>query len=251
MKTILGALSFLACIAATAAPMNGILGARGWVETSPNTSSVGNAQAVARWRQPTVDIALGTFTNVPMGSSVAFSQWPFNFGPIANSDYVLWSASGFYFTLDSSSVTILQQVYPGQYFMEVSGTGTVHYASSPVNGFLDPTPARCILHIQDPGPQDTNGVYSYFFDFSLQALPPPSPPPTPSLVSAGNGTLKLIWPASGSYTLQQNSDVSVATTNLVNSGGWRSCTLTTTNYQGTNFCTITQSVGSMFFRLQK
>jgi len=41
-------------------------------------------------------------------------------------------------------------------------------------------------------------------------------------------------------------DLSVAITNALNSGSWRTCTLTTINYQGTNFCTITQAVGSIF-----
>jgi hypothetical protein len=53
--------------------------------------------------------------------------------------------------------------------------------------------------------------------------------------------VKVSWPDTGSYTLQQNSDL--ATTNWTTSG----YAITTNN--GTNSITITPPTGNLFFRL--
>ena len=72
-------------------------------------------------------------------------------------------------------------------------------------------------------------------------------PGVPKLVIVPNGSasVKLRWPdpATNSYTLQQNANLS--TTNWVTSG------YTVTNGFGTNFCTITPPVGNLFFRLKQ
>jgi probable HAF family extracellular repeat protein len=68
----------------------------------------------------------------------------------------------------------------------------------------------------------------------------PSPPPTPGVISAGTN-LTISWPATGTYTLLQ-------TTNLV-SGPWTTNTSYTTS-NGTNTLTIPSAGGNLFFRLR-
>ncbi len=68
-------------------------------------------------------------------------------------------------------------------------------------------------------------------------------PGLPDLVitHAGN-TVTVSWPATGSYTLQQN-------TSLGNSGGWGTSGYSITTANGTNSISITPPTGNLFFRL--
>ena len=50
------------------------------------------------------------------------------------------------------------------------------------------------------------------------------------------------WPGTGSYVLQQNS-------NLAAAAGWTTSVYPVTNANGTNSITITSPAGSLFFRL--
>ena len=61
------------------------------------------------------------------------------------------------------------------------------------------------------------------------------------IVPNGPGSVKILWPNTGSYTLQQNSNLT--TTNWVTTG------YSITNGFGTNFVTITPLTGNLFFRL--
>jgi hypothetical protein len=65
----------------------------------------------------------------------------------------------------------------------------------------------------------------------------------PALTVAHNGnTVTVSWPANGSYTLQQNS-------NLATSGGWTTSGYSISTANGTNSITITSATGNLFFRL--
>ena len=70
-------------------------------------------------------------------------------------------------------------------------------------------------------------------------------PGTPNLLIVPNGanSVKILWPNTGSYTLQQNGNL--ATTNT-----WVTSGFPMTNGFGTNFVTITPPVGNLFFRLK-
>ena len=70
-------------------------------------------------------------------------------------------------------------------------------------------------------------------------------PGLPNLIMVRNGpnSVKILWPNTGSYTLQQNGNLT--TTNWVTSG------FSLTNGFGTNFVTITPPVGNLFFRLSQ
>lgn len=61
------------------------------------------------------------------------------------------------------------------------------------------------------------------------------------IIPNGPGSVQILWPATGNYLLQQNTDLT--TTNWVTSG------FAITNGFGTNFCTIAPPVGNLFFRL--
>ena len=70
-------------------------------------------------------------------------------------------------------------------------------------------------------------------------------PGTPNLLIFPNGanSVKILWPNTGSYTLQQNA-------NLALTNGWATSGLTITNGFGTNFVTIAPPTGNLFFRLK-
>jgi hypothetical protein len=67
--------------------------------------------------------------------------------------------------------------------------------------------------------------------------------PNLTIVSNALNRVTIRWPApaANSFTLQQNT--SVASTN------WTTTAFAITNTSGTNFCTITQTTGNLFFRL--
>ena len=67
----------------------------------------------------------------------------------------------------------------------------------------------------------------------------------PNLIITHNGnTVSVSWPNTGSYTLQQN-------TNLGNSAGWATSGYSISTANGTNSISITSPAGNLFFRLQQ
>ena len=67
--------------------------------------------------------------------------------------------------------------------------------------------------------------------------------PTLSVTHSGN-TVTVSWPATGSYTLQQNG-------NLAASGGWTTSGYSISTANGTNSITLTSATGNLFFRLKQ
>ncbi len=68
-------------------------------------------------------------------------------------------------------------------------------------------------------------------------------PGLPNLIITHSGHSVIVsWPDTGSYTLQQNS-------NLANSGGWVTSGYPITTANGTNSITVTPPAGNLFFRL--
>jgi hypothetical protein len=65
-------------------------------------------------------------------------------------------------------------------------------------------------------------------------------PPRLAVTLSGNN-IKIAWPATGSYTLQQNSNLT--TTN------WMASNYSITNFNGSNSITVTPTGGNLFFRL--
>ena len=70
-------------------------------------------------------------------------------------------------------------------------------------------------------------------------------PGLPDLIVTRSGNSVIVsWPNTGSYALQQNS-------NLGNTGGWVTSGYTITTTGGTNSITITPPTGNLFFRLKQ
>jgi hypothetical protein len=67
------------------------------------------------------------------------------------------------------------------------------------------------------------------------------PPPNLSMVRDGPGNTKILWPNSGTYILEQN-------TNLAGTN-WTASNFTFTNNVLTNFCNVTPAGAGLFFRL--
>jgi len=67
--------------------------------------------------------------------------------------------------------------------------------------------------------------------------------PTLYISSSGN-TVTVYWQNAPSCTLQQNGNVNV-------SGGWSTCGCSCTTSNGTNYVSVTNPSGSLFFRLSR
>jgi hypothetical protein len=69
-------------------------------------------------------------------------------------------------------------------------------------------------------------------------------PGVPNLLIVPNGasSVKILWPDTGSYTLQQSA-------NLAPGNGWTTSGYTISTVNGTNSITITPPTGNLFFRL--
>ena len=63
------------------------------------------------------------------------------------------------------------------------------------------------------------------------------------IVVSGNGKVEVSWPNTGSYTLEQN-------TNLGN-GAWSTTAFPITTANGTNSISISAPAGNLFFRLKQ
>ena len=96
----------------------------------------------------------------------------------------------------------------------------------------------------DGGGQMTGGSYSLTGGFwSLISVVQTAGMPNLSIAHSGNSVI-VSWPNTGSYTLQQNS-------NLATTGGWSTSGYSISMSNGTNSVTITPPVGNLFFRLTK
>jgi hypothetical protein len=95
----------------------------------------------------------------------------------------------------------------------------------------------------DAGGAMSGGAYSVTGGFwSLISVVQTAGMPNLTIVRSGSSVI-VAWPNTGSYTLQQNS-------NLGASAGWAmSGYSVSTNASGTNTVTITAPAGSLFFRL--
>jgi hypothetical protein len=96
----------------------------------------------------------------------------------------------------------------------------------------------------DAGGPMTGGSYSLTGGFwSLISVVQTAGLPNLTITHSGNSVI-VSWPDTGSYTLQQNS-------NLVATAGWTTSGYTITTSNGTNSITITPPTGNLFFRLKQ
>jgi hypothetical protein len=128
-------------------PITGTINIKGGAQL--NTGNVNTATRVTGWQNgsggpPTVVSRSGSFTSVPVGTSVAMTApWIFGSGKPA-----LWSVGGFTFNLATSTIT--HQGTDG--LLAVSGTGTISGT-----GFV-PTAGTWRFSTQNP---PANNVFSF------------------------------------------------------------------------------------------
>ena len=96
----------------------------------------------------------------------------------------------------------------------------------------------------DAGGPMTGGNYSLTGGFwALISVVQTPGLPNLTITFVSPNSVKVSWPDTGSYTLQQN-------TNLAG-GGWTTSGYSITTANGTNSITITPPTGNLFFRLAK
>jgi len=95
----------------------------------------------------------------------------------------------------------------------------------------------------DAGGQMTGGSYSLTGGFwSLISVVEAPGLPNLTITFVGPNSVVVAWPNTGSYTLQQNSNLAVPS-------GWTTSGYSITTANGTNSITITPPVGKLFLRL--
>jgi len=96
----------------------------------------------------------------------------------------------------------------------------------------------------DASPTMSGGSYALTGGFwsMIQTLPTPDLPPL-TIVRSGK-QVAVAWPNTGSYILQQNSNLGVP-------GGWITSGYPVTTANGTNSITVTSPGGNLFFRLSQ
>ena len=95
----------------------------------------------------------------------------------------------------------------------------------------------------DAGGPMSGGNYSLTGGFwSLISVVQTAGLPNLTITSAGNSVI-VSWPNTGSYTLQQNSNVAAP-------AGWVTSGYSISSSNGTNSITITPPTGNLFFRLR-
>ncbi len=91
----------------------------------------------------------------------------------------------------------------------------------------------------------TGGGYALTGGFwSLISVVQTAGVPNLRIVPLGPNSVQILWPATGAYTLQQN-------TSLANPAGWTATDYLTHTANGTNQITLTAPTGNLFFRLMQ
>ncbi|MGA9451159.1 MAG: hypothetical protein WBW41_07420 [Verrucomicrobiia bacterium] len=126
----------------------------------------------------------------------------------------------------------LAQQYSIDWYKVSGGGGTSTGGTYSVSGTIGQ---------HDAGGPMTGGNYSLTGGFwSLIAVV--QTPGLPNLIITHSGNSVVVsWPDTGSYTLQQNSNLAT--------GSWTTSGYTITTANGTNSITITPPTGNLFFRL--
>jgi hypothetical protein len=127
----------------------------------------------------------------------------------------------------------MAQQYSINWYKIAGGGGTSTGATFQVSGIIGQHDAS--------GPM-TGGNYSLAGGF-WALISVIQTPGLPNLTIAHSGSSVIVsWPDTGSYTLQQNSNLAVP-------GGWTTSGYSITTANGTNSISITPSTGNLFFRL--
>jgi hypothetical protein len=125
------------------------------------------------------------------------------------------------------------QSYAIDWYKVSGGGGTSTGATYQVSGTIGQHDASGAM---------TGGSYSLTGGFwSLISVVQTAGLPNLTITHSGNSVI-VSWPNTGSYTLQQNS-------NLAASAGWTTSSYTISTANGANSITISTPTGNLFFRL--
>jgi len=140
----------------------------------------------------------------------------------------------FILVLSLLPMPVFAQQYSIGWYKIAGGGGTSTSATYSVSGTIGQPDASGAM---------TGGGYSLTGGFWALYAVQTAGLPSLTIVPNGPNSVKLLWPATGSYTLQQSASLAVAS--------WTTSGYSMTNGFGTNFVTITPSLGNLFFRLEK
>ena len=126
------------------------------------------------------------------------------------------------------------QTYTIDWYKIAGGGGTSTNGSYQVTGTIGQADASGAM---------TGGSYSLTGGFwSIISVIQTPGVPNLFIIPSGANSVKVIWPATGTFTLQQNADLKAP-------ANWATTGFSITNGFGTNFCTISPPSGNLFFRL--
>ena len=126
------------------------------------------------------------------------------------------------------------QSYTVDWYKIAGGGGTSTGGTYQLNGTIGQPDASGAM---------TGGSYSLSGGFwSIISVVQSAGGPNLIIVPNGPNSVQVLWPATGSYVLQQNN-------NLAATSGWATSGYPITTANGTNSITITPPVGNLFFRL--
>jgi hypothetical protein len=145
----------------------------------------------------------------------------------------------FCFLLSAFSFRASGQSYSIDWYKIAGGGGT----SSGTNGGSVYAVSGTIGQHDAGGPM-TGGNYSLTGGFwaLISAVQTPGLPNL-TITFVGPNSVVVSWPSTGSYTLQQNSNLA--------GGSWTTSGYSITTANGTNSITITPPTGNLFFRLKQ
>ena len=135
-----------------------------------------------------------------------------------------------------AALTTSAQTYAVDWYKIAGGGGTSAGGTYQVSGTIGQPDASGAMN--GGGYSVTGGYWSMISVVQLAGLP------NLLIVANGPNSVKVLWPNTGSYTLQQN-------TNLGNSAGWATSGYSISTANGTNSISITSPAGNLFFRLQQ
>ena len=128
------------------------------------------------------------------------------------------------------------QTYTIDWYKIAGGGGVSTGGTYQVNGTIGQADASGAL--TGGGYSLTGGFWSIISVIQTPGLP------NLVIVPNGPGSVKVLWPATGTYTLQQNA-------NLTITNGWGTSGYSVSTANGTNSVTVTPLSGNLFFRLSQ
>ena len=145
-----------------------------------------------------------------------------------------WRIFGALLTFFTIIISVHAQNYSIGWYKVAGGGGTSSGGTYQVSGTIGQPDASGAL---------TGGNYSLTGGFwALISVVQTAGLPDLTIMFVGSNSVKVSWPNTGSYTLQQKN-------NLAALGGWSTSGYTITTANGTNSITVISPTGNLFFRL--